>query len=138
LPVYTKRTKKKTFVAGFCDRSWFHLFQKINFFSEQMLDIPDQRLLFRKYVWNFDPHPSTTVFSWCLNCGMVSIATCQRWSDCGSQCSTIWYRFMMSSLDFVDPLSTAHCGCLPMVWLGCVRWVTRQWSTYLVWCSTLK
>jgi hypothetical protein len=30
---------------------------------EQMLDIPDQRLLSRRSVWNFDPHPSTTLFS---------------------------------------------------------------------------
>jgi hypothetical protein len=30
---------------------------------EQMLDIPDQRLLSRRSVWNFDPHPSSTLFS---------------------------------------------------------------------------
>jgi hypothetical protein len=29
---------------------------------KQMLDIPDQRLLFRRYVWSFDPNPSTTLF----------------------------------------------------------------------------
>jgi hypothetical protein len=30
---------------------------------EQMLDILDQRLLSRRSVWNFDPHPSTMFFS---------------------------------------------------------------------------
>jgi hypothetical protein len=30
---------------------------------EQMLDIPNQRLVSRRSVWNFDPHPSTTLFS---------------------------------------------------------------------------
>jgi hypothetical protein len=30
---------------------------------EQMFYIPDQRLLSRRSVWNFDPHPSTTLFS---------------------------------------------------------------------------
>jgi hypothetical protein len=28
-----------------------------------MLAIPDQRLLSRSYVWSFNPHPSTTLFS---------------------------------------------------------------------------
>jgi hypothetical protein len=30
---------------------------------EQMFDIPDQRLLSRRSVWNFDSHPSTTFFN---------------------------------------------------------------------------
>jgi hypothetical protein len=30
---------------------------------EQMLDIPDQRLLSRRSMWNFDPHLSTTLVS---------------------------------------------------------------------------
>jgi hypothetical protein len=30
---------------------------------DQMLDFPDQSLLSRRSVWNFDPHPSTTLFS---------------------------------------------------------------------------
>jgi hypothetical protein len=29
----------------------------------QMLNISDQRLLSRRSVWNFDPHPSTKFFS---------------------------------------------------------------------------
>jgi hypothetical protein len=34
-----------------------------SFLYEQMLDIPDERLLSRRSVWNFDPNPSTTLFS---------------------------------------------------------------------------
>jgi hypothetical protein len=39
-----------------------------------MLDISDQRLLSRRSVWNFDPHPSTTHFS-------IPDAWTAAWSD---------------------------------------------------------
>jgi hypothetical protein len=40
-----------------------------------MFDIPDQKLLSRRYVWSFDPHPSTTLFSipdaWTVNGDLI-------------------------------------------------------------------
>jgi hypothetical protein len=72
-----------------------------SFSYEPMLDIPDQRLLSRRSMWNF-VHDAFFK-SWCLDCAMVSIATCQRWFDCGSQCSTTWFWFSTTLLGVVEP-----------------------------------
>jgi hypothetical protein len=47
---------------------------------EQMLNIPDQRLLSRRSVSNFDPHPSTKLFS-IPDAWMMRQQNCQRIMD---------------------------------------------------------
>jgi hypothetical protein len=50
-------------------------------------------------------------------CGMVSIATCQQWSDCGSLCSTTWFRLTTTKIGccwtaFEPSREDAHTSCI--------------------------
>jgi hypothetical protein len=69
---------------------------------EQMLDIPDQKMLSRRSVWNFDAWTAAWSPSLPVN------------GDCGSQYSTTWFRFTTTLLSVVELLSNrAGKMCAP-------------------------